>query len=247
MKAQNPQNNTVASGSSGFANNSQSGAVKKPGAGVFDDMIKSTDGKLAQMGAKQAKSAAELEPKAAGNFDNTLSPELIIPHFNIKPNEMVADLGSGAGNFSLPIAKLLQEGGGEVYAVDVQKDLLIKMLREAKASGLNNIKAVWGDLDKVGGSKLPDASFDTAVMINTLFQLENKQEAIKEVWRILKPLARFIVFDWITDPKQSPIGPHESQRLSSQEIIELVSDAGFMFMNEEKFGEHHAIFTFTKK
>jgi precorrin-6B methylase 2 len=65
----------------------------------------------------------------------------------------VVDLGAGSGFYTIEAAKLVRSGG-RVYAVDVQQDLLAKLKNSAALAGLRNIEVVWGNIEKIGGTKL---------------------------------------------------------------------------------------------
>ncbi len=224
----------------------QSGNVQNTNKSVngFDE-IKSTDAKLSGLGAQKAKSNNEfLSFGIDSERYKIFEPKDLVHSLNIRPKFKIAEFGCGAGNITL---ELVKRAGPEaqVYGVDVQKDLLLKMLREAKQNKLNNLYAVWGDLDKLGGSKLPDAQFDMVLLVNTLFQLENKNTALKEAYRILKPGSSLVIVDWLDS--ELPIGPRKEQLIKREELLELAMDAGFMFSEESKLGEHHFKFEFNKQ
>ncbi len=207
--------------------------------------IKSTDAKLSGLGAQKAKSGAEfINSQGAESLYRIFEPEELVQSLNIRPLFKIVEFGCGIGKITLELAR---QAGPEakIYGVDVQKDLLINMLREAKQNKLNNLYAVWGDLDKLGGSKLPDAQFDMVLIVNTLFQLENKDIALKEAFRILKPGSSLVIVDWLDS--DLPIGPRKEQLIKKEELLEYALDAGFIFSEESKLGEHHFKLEFNKK
>ena len=55
------------------------------------------------------------------------NPQQNIEKVNVDPGMKIADLGSGAGHYSIAAAKLVGPSGN-IYAVDVQKELLEKKL-----------------------------------------------------------------------------------------------------------------------
>ncbi len=210
---------------------------------IYSDMIKSTDGKLKAVGAESAKSATELDSRHILADKEMFTPEELISHLSLRPGMKIADLGCGAGNFVLSIAKRL-DSNSEVYGVDVQKDLLIKMLREAKNKNLNNVFAVWADLDKQGSVKLQNSTIDTVLIINTLFQIENKRAAILEAYRILKNNGTLVIVDWIKNGKS--FSHSEKQLMEKTELIELVTGNGFLFSNEFLLAQTHFMLKFNK-
>ncbi len=168
-------------------------------------------------------------------------PKENIEQFGLMPGMSVADFGSGSGFYSFELSKVVGETG-KVYAVDVQKDLLTKLKNQATHDHLSNIDIIWGDLEKLGGTKLRDYSMD-AVMIGTvLFQVEHKDAVVKEVKRILKPSGRVLVVEW----KDSDLSFAPKNVLPLQICKELFRREGFVFEKEIRAGEHHYGLIFKK-
>ncbi|MBI2475978.1 MAG: methyltransferase domain-containing protein [Candidatus Taylorbacteria bacterium] len=163
-------------------------------------------------------------------------PQKNIEQFSLAPGSHVADLGSGAGFYTMAAARAVGKLG-RVYAIDALKEMLQKIKNEAQRSGLPNIEALWGDIEKLGGTRLADASVDSALVCNTLFQLERKNDFPLEVKRILKPGGRVLVVDW----KESfgGLGPQPEHVFSEEDARSLFEKAGFDFERGIKAGEHH--------
>jgi ubiquinone/menaquinone biosynthesis C-methylase UbiE len=163
-------------------------------------------------------------------------PTKNIEQCGIQPGMEIADIGSGSGFYTLGAAKALMSSG-RVYAIDIQKDLLTKVKDQAAREGLYNVEVIWGDVDKPGGTKLRDASIDLAFLSTILFQLENKEVAIKEVKRILKPAGRVLVIDW-TD-SFSGIGPKSDMIVPKNTVMDMFEKEGFHMEREISAGAHH--------
>lgn len=163
-------------------------------------------------------------------------PQKNIEQFHVDPGMKVADLGSGSGFYSLALAEAVG-GSGKVFAVDIQKDLLSKLKNEANSQGYTQLEIVWGDIDEPNGSTLSDQLVDRVIIANTLFQLEKKDETIREAKRILKPKGKLLIVDW-TD-SFGGLGPHTSDVVSADQAIELAEENGFKLDREIMAGEHH--------
>jgi len=68
----------------------------------------------------------------------------------------VADVGAGSGFYSLEAARKVGSSG-RVYAIDVQKNLLERLRSQAISEGLGNVEVVWGNAEKIGGTKVREA------------------------------------------------------------------------------------------
>ncbi len=148
----------------------------------------------------------------------------------------VADFGSGSGAYALLIAPLVGEAG-RVYAIDVQRDLLRRLHNEAMRRGLRNVSIVWADLGAEESSKLPARSLDLVLMSNILFQLDDKRDALREAWRILKPTGQLIILDW--SDSFGGMGPVKQHVVTKAGALELARETGFELVREFEAGAHH--------
>src|SRR3989338_3326259 len=112
-------------------------------------------------------------------------PARNVAAFPIAAGDIVADFGAGSGAYTFEIAKAL-EGGGKVYAIDVQSELLRRIRNEAHAKGLSNVETVWGDISRPHGTKIGNNIVDVVLVSNVLFQLEHPKAAFDEARRLLK-------------------------------------------------------------
>ncbi|MFZ2620884.1 MAG: methyltransferase domain-containing protein [Minisyncoccia bacterium] len=159
-----------------------------------------------------------------------------IEQCGIQPGMDVADIGAGSGAYTMTVAKSLASTG-RVYAIDVQRELLAKLKNQASREGLYNIEVVLGDIEKPNGTKLRDMSVDLALLCNVLFQLENKQNIVNEIKRILKPTGRVLVVDWADS--FGGIGPTKEMVFKKSEAIKLFEKNGFHLDREISAGAHH--------
>ncbi|MFW5871709.1 MAG: class I SAM-dependent methyltransferase [bacterium] len=164
------------------------------------------------------------------------SPKQNIEKVNIDPGMKVADIGSGAGHYSIAAAKLVGPSGN-VYTVDIQKDLLEKVKFEALQQGIANIELVWADMDEPMGIKLADNLVDRVIIANVMFQVENKDTLVEEAKRILKPKGKLLFIDW-TD-SFGGLGPQASDIIRPDVARTLFESEGFDFEKDIQVGEHH--------
>jgi ubiquinone/menaquinone biosynthesis C-methylase UbiE len=107
----------------------------------------------------------------------------------------VVDLGAGSGFYAIEAAKKVGSTG-RIYAVDVMKDLLERLRTGANAQGIRNIEIVWGNAEKIGGTKMREALADRVIASNILFQIEKPDDFALEIKRILKPGGKLLLVDW---------------------------------------------------
>jgi ubiquinone/menaquinone biosynthesis C-methylase UbiE len=163
-------------------------------------------------------------------------PVKIVDGCGITAGMEIADLGSGSGHYTLAAARALASTG-RVYAIDVQQELLSKLKNTASREGLYNVEVIWGDVDKLNGTKLRDTTIDLVLLCNILFHLENKKEVVKEIKRILKPAGRVLVVDW--SDSFGGIGPKPNTVVTKEKAKALFDEAGFHLDKEVSAGSHH--------
>lgn len=160
-------------------------------------------------------------------------PGVNLSRLGLMEGQRVVDLGAGSGFYTVEAARRVGSSG-RVYAVDVQKDLLERLRSNAVSMGLRNIEVIWGDIEKIGGSKLREAIADRVVVSNVLFQAVKPDMIALEVKRILKPGGKALVIDW---SDISPIGP--KQVVSEQKARMLFEKSGFKLEQSFAAGDHH--------
>jgi precorrin-6B methylase 2 len=118
-------------------------------------------------------------------------PSKIINAIDLKPNDVVADIGAGTGYLSFRIASLIPKG--KVFAVDIQPEMLdiIKSLKKEK-----NISNVEPILATVNNPNLPLESVDLAIMVDAYHEFEYPLEVMQGIVSALKPGGRVVLVEY---------------------------------------------------
>ncbi len=162
-------------------------------------------------------------------------PNENISKLDLALGQSVVDVGVGSGHHTIIIAKKVGKEG-KVYAVEVQKELLSRLKNEAAKDHIHNIEIVLGNAEKLGGTRLEDAIADRILVSNVLFQIEDKQNFVKELKRLLKPGGRLVLIDW-----NRGIGgkSHDTMVVGPLEATHIFTQAGFKRLEEFEAGDHH--------
>lgn len=103
----------------------------------------------------------------------------------IAPGARVLDIGCGTGRLTIPLRQMTQ---AEIYGLDLSSE----MLEQAKSKkGADAIYWVLGDAQAL---PFPEEFFDCTFMCLVLHHIEDKRQAIEEMYRVLKPGGRSLIW-----------------------------------------------------
>ena len=161
-------------------------------------------------------------------------PTKNLKSLRLRENMIVVDLGAGTGFYSLAAAHIVTSG--KVYAIEVIRDYVAVIGKKAKEAHLNNVEAIWGNVEKVGGTKVRNGLADAVIASNILFQVEDKDKFLEEIKRILKPSGEVLLIDWSDSPAA---GTESHSLITKSKAKEMFEQKGFMFLRDIDAGAHH--------
>ena len=127
----------------------------------------------------------------------------------LKPGEVVLDLGSGGGIDVLLSAKRVGPSG-KAFGLDMTDEMLALARENQQKSGLTNVEFLKGDIERV---PLPDNSVDVIISNCVINLSSDKDRVIAEAFRVLKPGGRFAVSDVVVRGNDIPEAVRSSMEL----------------------------------
>lgn len=153
----------------------------------------------AQLGARPAEDWAKVL-ESPQRLAGLRIPE-VTAALKLKPGDVVADLGAGAGPFVPGFARAVGPRG-RVYAVELETSFFPMIEAKARAAGVNNVVTVSGAPDD---PRLPARDVDLIFIHDVLHHVADREAYLKNVARYLKPGGRVVVIDFVPEK-----GPHPS-------------------------------------
>jgi len=141
-------------------------------------------------------------------------PHDVITALDLKPTETIADIGAGTGYF----ARRFAMHAGKVYAVDIDAKLL-DIARDKAPANLETVLAAPDD------PRLAAGSIDTIFFCDVLHHIADRPAYYPKLAAALKKGGRIVVIDFYK--KDLPVGPPPEMKLSEDEVIGELQQAGF--------------------
>jgi ubiquinone/menaquinone biosynthesis C-methylase UbiE len=155
-------------------------------------------------------------------------PAEVLAALGLKAGEVVADIGSGSGYFTLRLAPLVG-GRGRVYGVDVDPELVRHLNRRVRDAATRNVSVVLADFDD---PLLPEP-VDRFLVVNTWHHIEDQPKYLAHMRRLLKPGGQVVMIDF--HKKELPVGPPLAMKIARDDLVLQMEGNGFRLLKEHRF------------
>jgi ubiquinone/menaquinone biosynthesis C-methylase UbiE len=149
-------------------------------------------------------------------------PSEILGALNLKSGDTVADLGAGAGYFTLKLSPLVGKSG-TVLAVDGRAFPSLFVWIRALRRGQDNVKLIQGEPEN---PRLPDRA-NAVLVVNTYHEFTSRRKILNQVSRCLVPGSRLVIVDRGPPVSGQGSAATEDHELPLASAERDVSQAGF--------------------
>ena len=111
----------------------------------------------------------------------------------INRGETVLDIGCGAGVDTFVAARMVGSQGKAV-GIDMTREMLARARKNLQEISLQNVSFKEASAEAL---PFPDESFDVVISNGVFNLIPDKEKALKEVYRVLKPHGRMMIADQI--------------------------------------------------
>ena len=156
---------------------------------------------------------------------------------NIKPGQVVCDMGCGNGFYALRLAKLVGPKG-RVLGVDIQSEMLTLLKQRAKAAGVSNVQPVLGSLID---PKLPKAGVDLILLVDVYHEFSHPEHMLRAMRRSLKPKGRIVLVEFRLEDRNVPI--KLLHKMTKKQILKEIPPNGYRLLEQyDKLPWQHVMF-----
>ncbi|MBM4260202.1 MAG: methyltransferase domain-containing protein [Deltaproteobacteria bacterium] len=173
--------------------------------------------------------------------DEYQKPHEVLTALNIKPGEVIADIGAGTGYFTFRLAHHVGDKG-KVYAIDVSPDMIKHINRRIRDTKANNVTTILAEPDD---PLLPDHSVNRFFICDVWHHVDDQKKYLALMKKTLKPDGEVVMIDF--HKKELPFGPPMQMKIAREDLIKQLEGNGFKLAKEHTFLPHQYFLVFTPK
>jgi ubiquinone/menaquinone biosynthesis C-methylase UbiE len=149
------------------------------------------------------------------------APSKAITLLQLRPGDVVADVGAGSGYMTVKLARAVGPSG-RVLAVDVQPEMIERLTERMRAEMIANVTPILGATDD---PKLPAGSVDLELMVDVYHELAAPQRMLQHLRAALKPGGRLVLLEYRKEDPSIPI--REEHKMSVADAKAEIEPEGF--------------------
>ncbi len=163
-------------------------------------------------------------------------PDLAVQALELSPTDTVADIGAGTGYMSFRMARQVTDG--QVFAVDLQPEMIQLLEAERDRQGLTNVQTIQADADN---PHLPSEQVDLALMVDAYHEFDSPQEVMTDVVEALKPGGRVVLAEYRAENPLVMI--KRLHKMSEKQVKKEMAAVGLAWVKtDDRLPQQHFLF-----
>jgi len=155
-------------------------------------------------------------------------PEQVVRNLRLRPTDAVADVGAGTGYFTFRLSPVVPQG--QVYAVDIQPEMLALVEQRKRERKADNVTTVLGTETD---TKLPAESVDVALLVDAYHEFSYPREMMLSIVKSLKPGGRVVLIEYRGEDPTVPI--KQLHKMTVAQARKEMDAAGLMWKELKDF------------
>ena len=143
----------------------------------------------------------------------------LLQNMDINAGETIADIGAGSGYHVFKMAPMV--GGGLIYAVDIQDEMLAALRNKMQNGNHKNIALIKGSEKSVN---LPENSIDKVLMVDVYHEFAYPFEMIASIKKALRPNGKLFLIEYRGEDDSVPI--KRLHKMTEAQAIKEMQAAG---------------------
>jgi ubiquinone/menaquinone biosynthesis C-methylase UbiE len=153
-------------------------------------------------------------------------PDEIVRALHLTGDEVIADVGAGSGYFTFRFAAALPRG--RVVAIDIEPEMIRHIHHKAMTEGIANVEPVLAS----GDDPQVPAAADIVFICDVLHHVSDRRAWLAHLHDEMKADGRLILVEF--KEGDLPEGPPAAAKITRNELLTLMQDAGLVLSGEEK-------------
>ncbi|REK21883.1 MAG: class I SAM-dependent methyltransferase [Planctomycetota bacterium] len=167
----------------------------------------------------------------------------LLEQFDIQPGQIICDMGSGNGFYTLKMAAQL-EGQGQVLAVDIQPEMLRLLQARARAEELDCGDVVleppadrdYGEalivpiIGSLVDPYLPEGKVDLCICVDVYHEFSHPEQMLAAIRKSLAPQGRLVLVEFRSEDPNVPIKP--LHKMSKAQVLKELLPNGFKLVEQ---------------